>query len=434
MVAAAGQRLRAPDIRPLDVGRLRRIVLLPTHSNEQQLSWQTRGLNVEPLPGGFASESPQMELYRTCIVVGETFEARLKSVEKSAERPHAPLADIRAAFTGDRGGYGVATFDVEPSGATSFLLNVPAADRVVQVTVDGAPAVLEKRAGKQWLIGSASPKLPQRIEVTFEFAMNDLGDPEQMKLEGPSLAGFTVEQTIWSVADGPWSLAPQGRRTTGMSSLATAVVRVQTVSRELDSVVAALADETPEQVATAYLPWARRFLAARAAVERERSRAPSSQAAEAAEAEIRGLDEAQAKLARKLNVWSLYTELAGQRLLAGEAAELFDAAPRDRRTAALAVAGPSASLTLGSAGEHSGDIAARFLLACLAVFVIGVVAKSAGRPGVREFLVRWPQLLGVLFGLAWWLWLSPSLLGFGIVVAALVWPLIVHRQAVGPRS
>jgi hypothetical protein len=32
---------------------------------------------------------------------------------------------------------------------------------------------------------------------------------------------------------------------------------------------------------------------------------------------------------------------------------------------------------------------------------------------------RWPRLLGVLGGLAWWLWLWPSLVGWGVVLASL---------------
>ncbi len=429
IVLAAGQRLRAPDIRPLDVGRLRRIVLLPTHSNEQQLAWQTRGLNVEPLPGGFASESPQVELYRTCVIVGETFEARLKSVEKLAERPRAQLADIRVTCVGERSGFGVATFDVEPAGATSFLLNVPASDRIVQVAVNGQPAVLDKATASQWLIGAASPKLPQRIEATFEFTLADSAEhASERKLEAPSLAGFTVDQTIWSISGGHWSIAPQGRRTTAMSPLAAAVVRVQTVSRELESVAAALTDEAPDDIAAGYLPWARRLLVARTAVERERSRMASSEAAQAAETEIRAVDETQAKLARKLNVWPQFTELSSQRPTADEAGEISDSVPHRDRTAAYAVAGQSASLALIAGNDNSSDLVGRILGTCLAVAAIGAVGKFGPRPAVQEFIARWPSLLGVLVGLAWWLWLAPSLFGWAIVCISLAGPLL-HKGA-----
>jgi len=54
------------------------------------------------------------------------------------------------------------------------------------------------------------------------------------------------------------------------------------------------------------------------------------------------------------------------------------------------------------------------LLACLAV--VALVQGS-----LTKTLERWPHALGVVLGLAWWLWLSPSVLGLGIALAS-VWP------------
>src|SRR5207237_9354961 len=79
---AAGHRVRVPDVRPVGLGQLRRFVRLPTSANEQQLSWEPRGLEFEPLPRSFSLASPATEIYLICRVIGETFEATLKSVEK----------------------------------------------------------------------------------------------------------------------------------------------------------------------------------------------------------------------------------------------------------------------------------------------------------------------------------------------------------------
>ena len=94
---AAGQRVRVPDVHPLGVAQLRRYVLLPTRSGEQDLSWEASGLNFEPLPERFTPESSRLELYRTCEVVAEHFEATLKSVEKTIGQPRVRLADIAVA-------------------------------------------------------------------------------------------------------------------------------------------------------------------------------------------------------------------------------------------------------------------------------------------------------------------------------------------------
>ena len=97
----AGQRLRVPDVRPIGLGAVRRFVLLPRNSNEQQFAWETRGLNFEKLPASFASASSHTEIESICQVVGDTFEATLKSVEKVVQRPRVRLADIRLAMHDD---------------------------------------------------------------------------------------------------------------------------------------------------------------------------------------------------------------------------------------------------------------------------------------------------------------------------------------------
>jgi hypothetical protein len=39
---------------------------------------------------------------------------------------------------------------------------------------------------------------------------------------------------------------------------------------------------------------------------------------------------------------------------------------------------------------------------------------------LRDSFSRWPHLPGVVIGLAWWLWLSPSSVGWLIVAVFLV--------------
>ncbi len=417
---AAGQRLQVPDIRLIGVGRLPRFVLLPTRSNEQQLSWETRGLNVEPLPGGFSSGSSRVELYRTCVVVGDTFEARLKSVEKLGERPRAALADIRLICNDDQSCYGTASFDVEPAGTIEFQVSMPPAADLLQISVNGQPAVYRKIAMNRWLASGAAGKLPQRIDVTYKLTIGDPAEPDVYLLQAPVLNGFSVDQTIWTVYGRRWSLARPEHGVRAMSPLACAVVRLQTVSRLLESAAAALSQESADDSASAYSPWARRLLAARAVVERERTRAQSTESSLAAEAEVRAVDETQAKVARKLKTWNQFTELAERRSAAEGTGEIWDDLHRGSPSAVFAVAGPSAVLSLASPKQSSGELLGRLLAVLSAVAAIVAVDWVGRRGDVKEFLARWPQLLGVLFGLAWWLWLSPSLLGWLIVAVSVV--------------
>ena len=53
------------------------------------------------------------------------------------------------------------------------------------------------------------------------------------------------------------------------------------------------------------------------------------------------------------------------------------------------------------------------LLACLAV--VGVIPRT-----LAALPWRWPYATGMALGLAWWLWLSPSVLGLGIVLGCVL--------------
>ena len=54
------------------------------------------------------------------------------------------------------------------------------------------------------------------------------------------------------------------------------------------------------------------------------------------------------------------------------------------------------------------------------VLLLGIVYFGARHNILPALAWKWPQLIGVLVGLAWWLFLSPSLLGWAIVLASLL--------------
>ena len=117
VTSGPGKRVHVPDIRPSGLGRLRRFVRLPTNSNGQQLIWEPHGLNFERLPGSFAMTSPTTEVYRTCEVIGDRFDAMLQSVQSGSSSARVRLADIRLVMPNEQIGYGTAAFDIEPAGA-----------------------------------------------------------------------------------------------------------------------------------------------------------------------------------------------------------------------------------------------------------------------------------------------------------------------------
>ena len=153
--ASGGQRVRVPDVHPMNLGQLHRFVRLPTNANEQQLAWKHRGLNFEPLPGRFAVNSPTTEIYRIGDVIGESFTATLKSIEKGTTGPRVRLADIRIVSRDGNSGYGTAAFDLDPAGATTCVLDVPPEFRLVDVQLNDDPAIIRQMAPNQWSVALA---------------------------------------------------------------------------------------------------------------------------------------------------------------------------------------------------------------------------------------------------------------------------------------
>jgi len=55
-------------------------------------------------------------------------------------------------------------------------------------------------------------------------------------------------------------------------------------------------------------------------------------------------------------------------------------------------------------------------IACLAVAIAWLIRS----PAAADLVCRWPHAIGVLIGILWWAWLSPSWLGLAIIAAS-VW-------------
>jgi hypothetical protein len=69
----------------------------------------------------------------------------------------------------------------------------------------------------------------------------------------------------------------------------------------------------------------------------------------------------------------------------------------------------------------SGPTRWPFWLAAVAVLATGGVIYALLRRGyLSSKVVEWPYALGVLAGLAWWLWCSPSVLGWALVAVCVV--------------
>ena len=419
IAVAAGERVRVPDVRPLGLGLVRRIVLLPTSSNEQKYYWETRGLNFEPLPASFASTSPNTEIERTCQVVGDGFEATLKSVEKTIQRPRVRLADIRLVLPDEQRGYGIASFDLDPAGGESCLLELPAEDRLLHASLNDGPAVLTQIAPNQWKVSGGAARLPQRIDIIFVVdRAADVGDPAR-EYHAPALIGFAVDQTLWSVATPrAGDVSSAAAEAHAISSLDAALIRIQSASAMLESAGDQLSNESSGRAARVYSTWARRLSAERAVIDRERVRLGPSSSDAAIDAAIRTVDGIQARLARNLEA-QRNLEPPDRTEISDDAAAIWNSViGQDRQWSDISVAGPGAILTIGPERSAADSLAGRILLALACSGLIAGLFWLGQRAEFHHAVARWPWLPGVFAGLAWWLWLSPSIAGWAIMAAS----------------
>jgi hypothetical protein len=435
VIAAAGQRVRVPDIRPLGLGSVRRFVLLPTHSNEQQLVWETRGLNVEPLPAGFATGSPQLEIYRTCQVVGETFEATLKSVEKAIGQPHVRLADIAVSSPDGRNGYGTAAFDLEPAGSANCVLELAEHTRLIHIRVNGLPAAVHPVAQSPLILSVAlgSGKLPQHIEVVFQCQLPfEAPGATERRLPAPVLVRTPVEATLWTLAGPLGRESSAATNATTIAPLQQEMDRLQAAWQLLNSAAAVLAEESPETASAWYAPWARRLLVDRSAIQRQQGVESATDAGRSIDAETRSIDEQGARLAHRIGTSKLLSELSAARPPAEGVMQLWQASdPANQAAAGFYVHGfsPALGLVLPHSGPSSWSL--RLATALAGATIVGLFFWIGARPGIRVLTIRWPYWVGVVVGLAWWLALNPSLLGLAIVAVSVLgsfWPGYLSRQ------
>jgi hypothetical protein len=84
------------------------------------------------------------------------------------------------------------------------------------------------------------------------------------------------------------------------------------------------------------------------------------------------------------------------------------------------VRGEMATLVIDYPNADATGFALRLLVAGVLFAASGLVFVLHRCTPVMDWLVRWPYVTLVAFGLAWWLWLSPSIVGLAIVAVCVV--------------
>jgi len=195
---------------------------------------------------------------------------------------------------------------------------------------------------------------------------------------------------------------------------------LQNVASRIESgsrMLAGQPDETPRW----YRAWARRLHAAAGEVRSQLALPPQTDFSRTVRAELQSIDRKQAQVAERLGVAQIRNGLAAGPRITDAADELWSRTLDPAQSACRCVVqGPSDSISLRyhtTAGRRFYSL----LTAAIALGAVVLLLVAGMRRGLGSALpCRWPHLLGVAAGLLWWLWLWPSILGWGLALLSLV--------------
>jgi hypothetical protein len=437
---ARGERPSVPDIHVLEIDRPERWFVLPSRAQGQTLRWQTRGLTPTAWP---AKLMPSVDPGATCYhVSGKPVQAVLEPADMPRRSGVVRLADVTMAWQADGSCSGAAVFDLEPAGAGECLLNLPKGDDLVQVSVEGLPVLPRAVAPQSWRLPLASRQLPERLEVLFRGRLSAMDQTNRRNFEAPTLGDLPVRQTLWTIIGQPWQAISEPEGVPTISAWKQELLRLKSAAAAFESACNTQSDD-PEETFRCYQLWNQRLRTGRTAVERELTAAGAGPEIASGQREADAIERQRGELVKRVEAAGAFARPVAVPMTQNPG-EIFRLACATGSASASATGSASASATgsasasatqpvlrcamegganslLLDAGPPEGRgyfyrltaAAVLALLACLAV--VGVIPRT-----LAALPWRWPYATGMALGLAWWLWLSPSVLGLGIVLGCVL--------------
>jgi hypothetical protein len=417
---AAGAPVTTPDVM-LEADVVERFVALPTRLGTEPIAWATSRLLPAKLPEPFIA-TRFTEGFETYRAVGDGPQAVMKLPESFKDIRRVAWADLRLAWQTDGSCICAATFDLEPAGWLNCPLRMPSGWRLVAANVAGVPVTPLVRDDLPWRLPLTSSRLPQRIEVV---ATGPLPMPSltlaPISPDVPLIGDLVPESTLWTFSAPPgWTTSSVDDDARPLDPLTAELYRLRNVEGLIDLKDELARSFPAEELAHWYRPWAERLLVGRRKFEllRRKGTTPENPA-ESDTDNISGGDAAQ--IAERMGVASVLESLESADLAASRPADLWDSLGADRGSANIFLASrrsarPRFQFTRSRGdGNDSRPIAA----ACVALAAL-VLAILLWARVPRDAWRQWPAIWGVLAGVAWWLWLTPSALGWVIVAVSLV--------------
>ncbi|QDU99232.1 hypothetical protein [Lignipirellula cremea] len=410
-----GERVAAPDIVPLDLGRVERFLALPRRVQSQQYNWETSGLIEDTLPAPFtepvepaseaSTEAASDVEYTAWRVISDRVKAAIDDVEQGSGEPLVRLADVYVTARQDGSYVGLAAFDLEPASLTACEMELPIGTHLVHVSTAGLPALLsgESTTGSRYRIRLATDHLPQRIVVLYTGDDSRQGDA--FGYSSPTLVDIPVDRTLWTVF-GPGD-AGAGVEIGEGSGVAVDLVRQEQYRWQALSTLLERADNVlleSEQVQAE--SWRQPWLARSVDIQERLQQIEDSAANQLLDAAVDGRKKAtQSPLHARERLWMPL--------------EVWRSLDPFSRPVRSTFAGAMPKISVAYPALDQGYWRPLFWIALL-ILAVSLVEWLISRTWLYELVLQWPHALGVVAGIAWWLLLSPSVVGLAIVGLSLV--------------
>ena len=192
-----GETPHAPVLLPLDAVRVDSFLLLPSRVADENLQWQTSGLQA--MASGESKDAQVAaaghEVFR---VVAPHFAATLLQSKDSRKSARIVLADLVVRPMLEGSYWAKANYYLLPGGRDEAKFQLPAGSQLVQVLLNDSPAEIRNQPAGTWKVRLGHEQLPQQVAVIYEHQQQGSASDAPQALP-PVWLGTTTEKTTWSL-------------------------------------------------------------------------------------------------------------------------------------------------------------------------------------------------------------------------------------------
>jgi hypothetical protein len=420
----ANGEVELPDITPETHLDGHRYATVPASLDSQPIAWTEAGVRAAAVPPVLASPAIGLTNQRQLEIVGQPFRVAQQSKPTSHLAPRIRVADTFLSADSHGARLVVARLVLASGGPTNCILALPPGQELRVITLDGRPALTAAIDASHWRIALGSADLPQIIQVVSQSVDDVTGLSSELRR--PILLSdgkvIPVDMSLWTV-----SLRNEATRSTTLlpivSAADQAALRLDRLVSIAESTTSSSRELPDSDIATWFSTWS-------PILKDMRDRARDIGAISGAAPQVsRSSQELISRSSDRLDAWlDQQTRRLGTALpFANTATQAADFLPSVDVADALDQPGTLRFVSEGGTDRLAINLespASGGTTQGLGILIVVAFASAtiwlARSPLTQDFICRWPHIVGILIGIAWWAWLAPSWLGL-VVIATTLW-------------